>query len=158
MRKQLCGRLWSVRNFEFLLRRLSKCWCSAQIVFSLSKKVSSVTVPGLRHSSSNMAKIPFWFWLSMMSTHKSAWKIIQNIFYKPTSLTCKTLILKANIFIFITLVLYSKMALNEMHLVIEPVWLPTTEELTYILNEVTDNCIVEILNVGPLDALQQSKG
>lgn len=61
MRKQLCGRLWSVRNLEFLLRRLSKCWCSAQMVFSLSRKVSSVTVPGRRHSSSNMAKIPFWF-------------------------------------------------------------------------------------------------
>lgn len=62
MRKQLCGRLWSVRNFEFLLRRLSKCWCSAQTVFSLSRNVSSLTVPGLRHSSSNMAKMPFWFW------------------------------------------------------------------------------------------------
>lgn len=62
MRKQLCGRLWSVRNLEFLLRRLSKCWCSAQMVFSLSRNVSSVTVPGLKHSSSNMAKMPFWFW------------------------------------------------------------------------------------------------
>lgn len=62
MRKQLCGRLWSVRNFEFLLRRLSKCWCPAQMVFSLSRNVSSVTAPGLKHSSSNMAKMPFWFW------------------------------------------------------------------------------------------------
>lgn len=62
MRKQLCGRLWSVRNFEFLLRRLSKCWCSAHTVLSLSRKVSSVTVPGRRHSSSSMAKMPFWFW------------------------------------------------------------------------------------------------
>lgn len=32
------------------------------MVFSLSRNVSSVTVPGLKHSSSNMAKIPFWFW------------------------------------------------------------------------------------------------
>lgn len=28
-----------------------------------------------------------------------------------------------------------------------------TGELTYILNEVADNSIVEIFNVGPLDAL-----
>lgn len=32
------------------------------MVFSLSRNVSSVTVPGLKHSSSNMAKMPFWFW------------------------------------------------------------------------------------------------
>lgn len=66
MRKQLCGRLWSVRNLEFLLSLLSKCWCSAHTVFSLSRKVSSVTVPGLKHSSSNMAKIPFLFWKQIM--------------------------------------------------------------------------------------------
>lgn len=67
MRKQLCGKLWSVRNLEFLLRLLSKCWCSAHTVFSLSRKVSSVTVPGLKHSSSNMAKIPFLFWKQIMA-------------------------------------------------------------------------------------------
>lgn len=33
------------------------------------------------------------------------------------------------------------------------VWSLTTGRLTYILNEVADNSIVEIFNVGPLDAL-----
>ncbi|KAG7260891.1 LOW QUALITY PROTEIN: hypothetical protein CRUP_005109 [Coryphaenoides rupestris] len=51
----------STRNLEFLLRRLSKCWCLAHTVFSLSRKVLSVTVPGRRHSSSSMANMPFWF-------------------------------------------------------------------------------------------------
>ena len=52
----------SLRNREHLLILLSKCWWVAHTWFSFSKKVSSVTVPGLRHSSSSMARIPFVFW------------------------------------------------------------------------------------------------
>lgn len=36
-------------------------------------------------------------------------------------------------------------------------WSLRTGRLTYILNEVADNSIVEIFNVGPLDALYQKK-
>lgn len=52
----------SLRNREHLLILLSKCWWVAQTWFSFSKKVSSVTAPGRRHSSSSMARMPFVFW------------------------------------------------------------------------------------------------
>lgn len=35
--------------------------------------------------------------------------------------------------------------------------LPTSGNLTYILNEGADNGIVEVFNVGPLDALRQKE-
>lgn len=145
MRKQLCGRLWSLRNFEFLLRRLSKCWWSAQIVFSLSKKVSSVTVPGLRHSSSNMARMPFWFWHKKKRLKHSLEFVTE--FYSSLWTGNHNLKL-CNRALLELLWLYDLVPFS-----LVPDFKSTNRMLTYIFNEVTDNGIVEILDVCPFNAL-----
>ena len=80
----------SLRNREHLLILLSKCWWVAQTWFSFSKKVSSVTVPGLRHSSSSMARIPVWFWSFKTRALVSVSITFTSMHKKETTLSCLT--------------------------------------------------------------------